>query len=106
MYVGASTLLGLAMACFARALLPSISGGQFAYIAGCYVMAWVAALLTMVAPAGVGIREGILGMLLAQTVAAGTAMTLAVAMRLWAVCMELAWLAAALQPPRGGRATA
>lgn len=107
MYVGASTLLGLAMACFARALLPVISGGQFAYIAGCYVMAWVAALLTMVSPAGVGIREGILGMLLAQTVAAGTAMTLAVGMRLWAVCMELAWLgAAALQPAKGDRAAA
>ncbi len=105
MYVGASTLLGFAMACFARALLPAISGGQFAYIAGCYVLAWVAALLTMVAPAGMGIREGILGILLAQALAAGTAMTLAVAMRLWAVCMELAWLgAAALRPVKGGRA--
>lgn len=102
MYAAASTLLGLAMACLARALLPAIGGGQFAYIAGCYALAWVAALLTMVAPAGMGIREGILGILLAQTLAAGTAMTLAVAMRLWAVCMELAWLAVgAFRPIRG-----
>ena len=106
MYVSAWTLLGFAMACFARGLLPGISTAQVAYIAGSYALAWVAALLTLVAPAGVGIREGILGILLAQTVAAGTAMTLAVAMRLWAICMELAWLAVgALRPGKNGRAT-
>lgn len=92
-YVAASTLLGFAMAVLARSLLPSIDGAQLTYMAGCYILAWVAALLTMVAPAGMGVREGILGILLAQASAVGTAMTLAVAMRLWAVCMELAWLA-------------
>ena len=104
MYVGASTLLGLAMATFALALLPVVDAGQFAYVAGCYVLAWVAALLTMIAPAGMGVREGILGLLLSRTLASGTAMTLAVAMRLWAVSMELVWLAAAaVGPPRDHR---
>lgn len=91
-YAAASTLLGFSMACFAQALLPGFEWGDLAYIAGCYTLAWVAALLTMVAPAGMGIREGILGLLLARTVAPGTGMTLAVAMRLWAACMELGWL--------------
>ena len=104
LYVCASTLLGLSMASLAQALLPTFSLGQLAYVAGCYALAWVAALVTMVAPAGMGIREGILGLLLAQTVAAGTAMTLSVAMRLWAVCMELAWLAAGnVIPAKGTR---
>ncbi len=106
-YVVAATLLGLAMATLARALLPGIGREEFAYVAGCYALAWVAALLTMVAPAGMGVREGILGVLLAQTAAVGTAMALAVAMRLWAVCMELAWLGAgALMPKDGARPAA
>ncbi|MCY4188684.1 MAG: hypothetical protein OXD30_09395, partial [Bryobacterales bacterium] len=71
---------------------------RFAQIAGCYALAWVTALLTMVAPAGMGVREGILGILLSQAVATGTAMILAVAMRLWAIAMELAWLAVGLLP--------
>lgn len=101
-YVAATTLLGFAMASFTRALLPDIGWDEFTYVAGCYALAWVAALLTMVAPAGMGVREGILGILLAQTAAVGTAMTLAVAMRLWAVCMELAWLGAGALMPRDG----
>lgn len=100
MYVATWILLAFAMACFARALLPDLTGSQLTYIAGCYALAWLAALLTMVAPAGVGIREGILGLLLAQTVAAGTGMTLAVAMRLWIVCMEIIWFAAGTRMPR------
>lgn len=94
LYVVTWILLAFAMACFARALLPEVSDSQLPYIAGCYALAWLAALLTMVSPAGVGIREGILGLLLGQTMAAGTAMILAVAMRLWIVCMETVWFAA------------
>ena len=100
MYCAMWTLLALAMACFARALLPGVVGQPFSYVAGCYALAWVAALLTMVAPAGVGVREGILGLLLGQVLAAGSAMALAVAMRLWVVCMELAWLAVGYFMPR------
>ncbi len=104
MYVATWTLLAFAMASFTRALLPGTESAQLTYIAGCYALAWVAALLTMISPAGMGIREGILGLLLGQALAAGTAMTVAVAMRLWVVCMELAWLAAGyLLPARPGR---
>ena len=98
MYVATWALLAFAMASFAKALLPDLQAERFAQIAGCYALAWVAALLTMVAPAGMGVREGILGILLAQAVATGTAMILAVAMRLWAIAMELAWLVVGLLP--------
>ena len=93
LYVATWILLAFAMACFTRSLLPSVGARELAFVAGCYALAWLAALLTMVAPAGMGVREGILGLLLAQVIAAGTAMTLAVAMRLWIVLMELIWFA-------------
>lgn len=96
MYVCAWLLLAAAMACFARGLLPSVADERFLHVAASYALAWVTALLTMVAPAGVGVREGILGLLLANTMTVGTAMALAVAMRLWAVTTELAWLATGL----------
>ncbi len=103
MYAGVWIGLAFGMACYARALLPSLTLGQLAYVAGSYALAWLAALVTMIAPAGMGVREGILGLLLSRIVAAGTAMTLAVAMRLWIILMELAWLAACplmpLEPP-------
>lgn len=91
-YVAMWILLAFAMASFARALLPGVDLQNLGYIAGCYALAWVTALLTIISPAGMGIREGILGLLLGQVLSAGTAMTLAVAMRLWIVCMELVWL--------------
>ena len=59
------------MAFFARSLLPS-AGASFTFIAGSYALAWLTALLTMIAPAGVGIREGVLGLLLGRVLAPGT----------------------------------
>ncbi len=100
LYVATWTLLAFAMAFFARALLPDIGGDRLAFVAGCYALAWLAALLTMVSPAGMGIREGVLGLLLGQAVGVGTALTLAVAMRLWIVLMELVWFGVGLAMPR------
>lgn len=101
-YLAAWVGLAAAMAFFARALLPS-AGSLFALIACSYALAWLTALLTMVAPAGMGIREGILGLLLSRVLTAGTGLTLAVAMRLWLVAMELVWWAAGRWfPPRRG----
>ena len=103
-YVVMWTSHAFAMACFARALLPDIDADRLAFVAGCYALAWLAALLTMVSPAGMGVREGLLGLLLGQTLAVGTSMTVAVAMRLWVVCMELAWVAAGYAMPGRARA--
>lgn len=93
MYVGAWVGLAFAMAFFVRALLPS-TNSSLTFIAGSYALAWVSALLTMVAPAGMGIREGILGLLLSGVLAAGTGLAVAVAIRIWLVLMELVWWAA------------
>ncbi len=103
MYLAAWVGLTAAMAFFARSLLPA-AGSSFAFIAGSYAFAWLTALLTMIAPAGMGIREGILGLLLGRVLAAGTGLTLAVAMRMWLVAMELVWWAAGRWFPRGSDA--
>ena len=100
LYVATWTLLAFAMAFFARGLLPDIGADRLALVAGCYALAWLAALLTMISPAGMGVREGVLGLLLGQALAVGTALTLAVAMRLWIVCMELIWFGIGLAMPR------
>ena len=106
MYVCSWILLAGAMACFARGLLPGLAFREFVQVAASYPLAWVTALLTMIAPAGVGVREGVLGLLLARSMAVGTAMAIAVAMRLWAVSTELAWLAVGLGVARfRGQAT-
>ena len=103
LYLAAWVGLTAAMAFFARSLLP-FAGASFTFIAGSYALAWLTALLTMIAPAGVGIREGVLGLLLGRVLAPGTGLTLAVAMRLWLVAMELVWWAAGRWFPRGPQA--
>ncbi len=100
MYVLTWILLAFAMSAFAQALLPSFQSSQLGYIAGSYALAWLAALMTMISPAGMGVREGILGLLLSQIVTAGTAMTLAIAMRLWVLVMELLWCTVGYLMPR------
>lgn len=102
-YLAAWLGLASAMAFFAGSLLPA-ADASFAFVAGSYALAWLTALLTMIAPAGMGIREGVLALLLGQALAAGTGLTLAVAMRLWLVAMELAWWAAGRWFPRGAGA--
>ncbi len=99
-YVAMWLLLAMAMALFASAVLADFGREHYAFVAGSYALAWLLALLTMVAPAGVGVREGILGFLLSQALALGTAMTLAVAMRLWIIVLELVWFALGYAMPR------
>jgi hypothetical protein len=45
--------------------------------------------LTMIAPGGMGIREGALGLLLSRILPAGPAFTLAVGIRLWTLLVEI-----------------
>jgi hypothetical protein len=47
----------------------------------------------MIAPAGMGVREGVLGLLLRRVLPVGAAFTLAVAIRLWLTLVELVWAA-------------
>ncbi len=60
-------------------------------VASDYAAAWLIGMLTMIAPAGMGIRDGALGLLLSLLVPLGTALTLALGIRLWLTFIELIW---------------
>jgi uncharacterized membrane protein YbhN (UPF0104 family) len=56
-----------------------------------YVLAWLVGMVTMIAPAGMGIRDGVLGLLLRGHLAIGAGLTVAVALRLWTTVVEVFW---------------
>jgi len=65
--------------------------------------AYVAGLVAAVAPAGLGVREGILAAGLAGLVGGGEAVALAIAGRLWLTAVELACVAATRAVPVPGQ---
>jgi hypothetical protein len=104
-YTAMWLLLGLAVAFFVRGLM-AIEPREFPRLAADYAASWVASMLAVVAPAGMGIRDGIFGLLLQRLMPVGAAFTVALAVRLWLTVLELGWLAIAQMtpgsPPAGG----
>jgi hypothetical protein len=98
-------LLGLGLAFFVRAIMV-IPFGDFPRLAGDYAASWVASMLAVVAPAGMGIRDGVFGLLLSRMMPLGTAFAVALAVRLWIVLLDLAWVGVAQAMPAGPRETA
>ncbi|MEZ5066701.1 MAG: hypothetical protein R3B81_18400 [bacterium] len=94
---------GVSFYVFARALAsPPVS--ELARFAGSYSLAYVGGLVALFAPGGLGVREGLLGVMLG-TVGLGDlpVHVLAVAARLWAIGAEILVFALAmlLRPTRG-----
>ena len=101
-YLALWLVLGLAVAFFVRGVMV-IPGSEFPRVAGGYVASWVGSMLAVIAPAGMGIRDGIFGLLLRRIMPVGAAFTVALAVRLWLTVLELAWLGVAHWAPRGPR---
>jgi len=59
------------------------------FLSGAYAVSYVIGFLAFFAPGGIGIREGILCVLLSGTVSAGVAVVIAVSSRLVVTCVEL-----------------
>lgn len=98
-YVVMWTTLGLAVAFFVRGVM-AVSVEHVPRVAGNYIASWVGSMLAVVAPAGMGIRDGILGLLLRGIMPLGAAFTVALAVRLWLTLLELVCLGIAqLTPP-------
>jgi hypothetical protein len=93
-------LLGLGLAFFVRAIMV-IPFADFPRLAGDYAASWIASMLAVVAPAGMGIRDGVFGLLLNRTMPLGTAFAVALAVRLWLIVLELAWVGVAQAMPAG-----
>ncbi len=69
---------------------------DFAFSAGSFAAAWVLGVLVLVAPAGIGAREGIMVGLLVTRIGAGPALAIAVASRLVMTIGDIWWGVVAL----------
>jgi uncharacterized membrane protein YbhN (UPF0104 family) len=59
---------------------------------GALALAWLAGFLVIVLPAGLGVRESVLALLLSVSLPEGQAVVVAVLARLWWLCAEAPWI--------------
>ena len=79
---------------FVRSLAPlDLSRGM--HLVSNYAVSWLIGVVTLFAPGGIGVREGVLGLLLSKVLPLGTALLVAVLSRLWLISLELFWAAVA-----------
>ena len=99
-YAGTWLVAGAGFWLFTRALTSS-PGANWLVYSGFYAAASVGGLLVLFAPAGLGVREGFLALLMRDVVAggAGTAVIVAFAARVWSTAMELLLSAGAVAMP-------
>lgn len=88
---------GLAFAALYRSLFP-LAGGDVPLVVAAYAAAYAVGFLSLLTPAGLGVREGVLVVALAPLLPAGPALVVALVSRLWMMLFELlgvgvAWLA-------------
>ena len=81
---------GVAVWALARGL-PGAPRGLLALATGAYALAWCAGFLVVVAPAGAGVREGALVLLLAPAYGSAPALGIALLARLLATLGDLIW---------------
>ena len=82
-------LTGLAFAVFVRSLYP-LPAAEVPLAAAAYAAAYAAGFLSLLTPAGLGVREGVLVVALAPVLPAGPALVVALLSRLWMMLAELA----------------
>lgn len=102
-YVLSWLVAGLGMQFFAMTLRAGVPFNPMVF-AGAYAAGSVAGLLVLFAPGGIGVREGVIAVIIAPLVGGfGPGFAIALAARLWSTGVELLLSALALaMPPRGG----
>jgi uncharacterized membrane protein YbhN (UPF0104 family) len=73
---------------FVKSLAP-VRWGQFPAMMGIYAAAWTVGFLSMLAPGGLGIREGVLSLLLSAYLPPATATLVALLSRIWSLAGDL-----------------
>jgi len=88
------TWLGVAagFAFLVKALTP-ISFEQFPFVGGTFLAAYVLGWIVLIAPGGLGVREGIIVLLLSSMIPAGVAGIVSIASRIWMLIIEIILLA-------------
>ena len=81
-------LLGIAFFLFIKSLYP-VEVSQLIVVIGIYAVAWSIGFLSLVTPSGLGVREGILSLLLTTVLPPATATLVALLSRLWTLSAEL-----------------
>ncbi len=81
-------LLGIAFFLFIRGFSP-VSTSQLFRVTGIYAIAWSFGFLSVVPPSGLGVREGVLSLLLTSVLPPATATWVALLSRLWTLSAEL-----------------
>ena len=98
-YYGASWLVaGAALRLYSLALVTGAPGGVLRY-AGVYAAASVTGLVVLLAPGGIGVREGVMTLLLAPLVGGASATVVGFSARVWSTVVELACSGVALALP-------
>lgn len=94
-YLGVWLVMGSAFALLAAAFTP-VSSEQFAALIATWAAAYVIGYLSLLTPSGLGVREGVMVLLLAPLFAAPLPTIIALAARLWMIVGELIGAGASL----------
>jgi glycosyltransferase 2 family protein len=97
---------GLAFAALVASLYP-LAAGDVPLVVAAYAAAYAAGFLSLLTPAGLGVREGVLAVALAPVLPAGPALVVALLSRVWMMLAELAGAGVTQllnRPARAGRA--
>ena len=101
LYAVSWLVAGAAFLAFSHAIVADATGNVLQY-AGAYAAASVAGLVVLFAPGGIGVREGVLAVLITPLVGPGNAVIVGFAARVWSTLLELVLSGAALAMPSPG----
>lgn len=93
MYVAGWAVIGLGTYAFAAALTP-LDAADLPYIAAAYPVAFCVAVITFIAPSGLGTRDAALATAMAGVLAGTVATAIAVAFRIFQTAVELLYVGA------------
>ena len=79
---------GLAFFLFVKSLVP-VAWTDAGTLTACFAFAWVIGFLSFLTPGGLGVREGLLGLLLANYMPASQATLVALLCRIWMLSAEI-----------------
>lgn len=87
-YCATWLVYGCGLYLLARSIYP-LPLEEFPMIVGSFAIAWVVGFLSFITPSGLGVREGVLSYLLAQTMPLPVALLLALLARIWLTLAEM-----------------
>jgi len=79
---------GLAFYLFVRSFAP-VQWADAGVLTACFAFAWIVGFLSFLTPGGLGVREGLLGLLLANCMSVSQATLVALLCRLWMLSAEM-----------------